>query len=231
MNIQTITMDADAAKKAYRDYHRLVLERRVELRRELHEKGKALGKTLRMLRTERSRLELEDEELMAAYKALGNNQRVINLPQVLHAAGVQPKTFLPALAVARADWKDCHFQIQNSAAYFHEASWLPYRDRDRGGPRTLRVSLATFPAETTNTDWRAKNGLVRYPVRALVPSIPPHLRPSKLEKYFILWDAVWTPAAPVDPFLLKRISRDMFAIVAQWDLTAVERSVLEGRLS
>lgn len=228
MNVPIITMDAPAAKKAYTDYHRLVLERRVERRQELREKGRGLGKTLRMLKSERSRLEQEDEELMAGYKALANGQQLINLPQVMRAAGVQPGTHFPALAIAGATWKDCFFCVDTGGSFYSEVNWLPWRQR--GGPKVVRVNRGVLPGETTNDGWRAANKLPGYPIKAIVPSIPVHLRPNNVEKYWILWDAVWTPAPPEDPLLLKRLGRDIFAIVAQWDLTDLERSILEGRL-
>jgi hypothetical protein len=232
MNVPIIAMDQAAAKKAYRDYHRLVLEQRTQRRRELREKGRVLGKTIRMLKSERSRLEQEDEELMTAYKALAAGQRVLNLTQVMRAAGVQTGTHLPALAIARATWKDCFFRIENSGTgYFNNDNWLSWRERDRATSlNTVRVSRGVFPAETTDESWRRQHKLIGYPVKAIVPSVPAHLRPANLEKFFILWDAVWEPAPPVDPLLLKRISRDMFVVLATWDLTPLEQSVLEGRL-
>lgn len=230
MNVPTIAMDQKTAKKAYADYHRLVLERRAERRAEIRRKGHELGRTVRMLKADRSRLEREDEELMTAYKALAHGQQIINLPQVIRAAGVQEKTSLPALAIGRATWKDCFFQIQNGRGLYSEESFVRYREDRDSSTKVVRLAGSVFPAETTDLAWRQTNGLPRYPVKALVPSIPPHLRPSKLENYFILWDAVWRQSPPVDPLLLKRLSRDIFAIVAQWDLTPLERSILEGRI-
>lgn len=34
--------------------------------------------------------------------------------------------------------------------------------------------------------------------------------------------------APVDPALLKHIGGDLYAVVATWDLTDLERAVLDG---
>lgn len=81
--------------------------------------------------------------------------------------------------------------------------------------------------ETVNVkvDWRGSA------LEAVLPTIPPRLRPgSALRNYFILWEAEWTRRAPVDPMLLRRITRDCFAVVAHWYLTDVERAVLESRL-
>jgi hypothetical protein len=236
MNIPIIEMDQGAANKAYRDYRRSVLESRAARRANLREQGHLLGKTIRMLRSERSRMEREDEELMLAHKALAAGQRLINLPQVMRTAGVQLETFLPALAIARADWTDCFFRVENGVPYFNDTRDIGYAARHRSiygttdKTRVVRLTGSVFPRETVDFTWRWSRKLY-YPVQAIVPSVPPHLRPAKLGTYFILWDAVWTPAPPADPLLLKRVSRDIFAIVAQWDLTPLEQSILEGRLS
>jgi hypothetical protein len=67
-------------------------------------------------------------------------------------------------------------------------------------------------------------------VRALVPKIPPLLKPAgDLSDFFILWEAKWEAVAPVDPILLRRVSESVFVVLAQWDLTPLERSVLETR--
>jgi hypothetical protein len=61
---------------------------------------------------------------------------------------------------------------------------------------------------------------------ALVPTVPPHLRPDDLRKFYILWEAEWDRSPPVDPLLLSRVNQTMFAVVAQWDLTPLEQKVL-----
>lgn len=230
MNVQTMSMDPRIAKIHYQDYHRKVLEHRAERRRVLHARGQELGAEIAKARIERTRLEKEDEELMRAYKAMAGGQRILNLPHVLKAAGVQPTTHLPALAVAKADWRECFFRFENGAAWYTEGQWLAYRDREKPGRSVLRVSAQTFPAETTNTYWRDQNKLPAYPVKAIIPAIPAALRPSNFEDYFLLWDAVWEKAPPADPLLLKRVSPNIFAVVAQWDLTPLEQSILEGRI-
>jgi hypothetical protein len=65
--------------------------------------------------------------------------------------------------------------------------------------------------------------------RALVPLIPPWARPkAKLSNYHILWEADWTDV-PVDPALLKHLGGPLYVVLAVWDLTEVERSVLSLR--
>ena len=71
-------------------------------------------------------------------------------------------------------------------------------------------------------------------VRAIVPNIPPALRPKRgLRLYTILWEAEWSadPTAPTDPALLRRLGGDLYILLATWDLTELERAVLGGRVA
>jgi hypothetical protein len=68
---------------------------------------------------------------------------------------------------------------------------------------------------------------------AMVPMVPPDVikdgRGCDLAKHFVLWEVEsWAAAPPVDPMLLKPIGGDLYAVVAQWDLTELERAILRG---
>src|SRR6185295_8772953 len=97
------------------------------------------------------------------YKAMASGQRILNLPHVLRAAGVQPKTHFPALAIAKADWKECFFRVENGAAWYNDQQWLGWRERSSLGRGVLRVTAQTFPSDTPNTYWRDQNKLEAYP--------------------------------------------------------------------
>ena len=48
----------------------------------------------------------------------------------------------------------------------------------------------------------------------------------------MLWEVdEWSAAPDKDPFLLRRITPNMFVIVAAWELTDLEISVISGRMS
>lgn len=71
--------------------------------------------------------------------------------------------------------------------------------------------------------------------KATVPEIPFHLRPNgDAENYFILWEVekweeLWRrPITPGDPLLLERIAHPIYVVVAQWDLTELEKRILES---
>jgi hypothetical protein len=65
-----------------------------------------------------------------------------------------------------------------------------------------------------------------------VPLVPPNLRPARgLNRYCILFEAEWEPVPPTDPMLLRHLHGSLYAVLAVWDLTPLERAVIAGRLS
>jgi hypothetical protein len=89
-----------------------------------------------------------------------------------------------------------------------------------GGSPTRNRPSGTLEREA----WRSE-------ATALVPIVPPNLNPrGALGNYHILWDAVWVAAPPKDPMLLRHLAGSLYAIVAHWDLTALEMAVMRGRL-
>jgi hypothetical protein len=58
-----------------------------------------------------------------------------------------------------------------------------------------------------------------------------------LKTHFVLWEVeAWADsrigAQPDrDPYLLRRVDADLFAVVGEWDLTDVERAIMRGRIS
>jgi hypothetical protein len=62
--------------------------------------------------------------------------------------------------------------------------------------------------------------------------VPPDVMPARgcdLSKHFVLWEVEnWDAAPPIDPILLRPIGGNLYAVVAQWDLTEVERMIIAG---
>lgn len=197
------------AKRAFLDYKNAVMREKDEQRRK------------------------EYDGLMRGYSAIAKGQQVIDLHQVMHAAGLQAETCYPQLAVCRANAIKCHLSMHEDGGCWFGAD----RERDLWRSRQawqpfVRMPTGTFP--TYIGPWR--EGATR-PSRwsqtatALVPMVPPQLHPARhLRNYFTLWDAVWTPAPPKDPLLLKHLAGQLYAIVAAWDLTPLEQAVMRGRL-
>lgn len=171
-----------------------------------------------------------DKAAMAMYRELMKHRaKLIELNAVMKQAGLitqlddDPVYQLPALAIARADRKRVYFfrDINKGGWCFSTSRQGPW---DYGDGRIRRqdwnVKTATFPIRE---DWRRLN---RRNASAIVPTIPPDIRPANLSQYFILWEADWN-AAPIDPILLRHVTGTVFSVVAQWDLTEIERMVLD----
>jgi len=159
-----------------------------------------------------------DAALMRGYKALAKGRQVIDLGDVMKVAGVD-ELQRPRLAICRADATRCRLEAwQDGALRF----WM---DREGGGHESRR--FVAVPAGTfswpTNTD-------VRWALRkffAIVPMIPPRYRPvSALSNFHVLWEATWQTEPPKDPMLLRRLDGMLFAVLAVWDLSELERAVL-----
>lgn len=70
---------------------------------------------------------------------------------------------------------------------------------------------------------------------AMVPIVPPRHRPARgMGDLLVLWEVeqwAWAtvPPPPGDPALLRHVAGDIYAVVATWDLTELEKLVLSGR--
>ncbi|MBR0879667.1 MULTISPECIES: hypothetical protein [Bradyrhizobium] len=169
-----------------------------------------------------------DREVMRAYQLIGQQKLVIKALESIVAAGLDADGH-PKLAIAPADAKavTCRIRADGSAIMDGRAprsqSFKSNNDNKLISERSYiawpRGSFANVPKEV----WHAQ---------AQVPSIPLHLKPKRgLANYHILWEAVWTKAPPLDPFLLRRIGKaDLWVVVAMWELTEVERGALATRM-
>lgn len=155
-----------------------------------------------------------DHAIRRVYQLIAQGKMVIKALESIRRAGLDAEG-LPKLAIARADVERCYLTLAPyGSATFSSIQWR--------APLSARFEFptGTFPQRT---NWVGK--------QAIVPIIPVHLRPRKaIERYHILWEADWH-AVPKDPLLLRRIDGDLWLVVAQWDLTEVERAALATRVS
>jgi hypothetical protein len=175
------------------------------------------------LRGERS---AEDEAIAAGYRAAARGLPVISLQRAVAAGGFFDDG-LPRLAVVGAEATECYARWDG-----HD---LVFADRDdfhvnRGalvGAHSVRVPVAGDDLPGLRAArWGA--------ARTLVPLIPPKCRPRprRLRHCHVLWEVErWEMVAPRDPALLRHVRGDLWAVLATWDLTELERLVLTQRVS
>jgi hypothetical protein len=240
MNVNTIQEYPPIARIHFREYRKKVRAHRAARLAEAKQKVLETGQALRYARRDKSLIEQEDEVLMRSYEEMAKGARLINLQSVLQGAGLNSK-HLPNLAIARADWKEVWLTWHNGGSWshpdsfvFHENRWEPnWNKKDSVFSNGIpALPIKTFGAELQNQEWRQNNHYPVLPVHALVPAVPAHLRPDgNLDKYHILFEANWQAKAPPDPILLRHVAGVIYSVVAQWDLTSIEKSVLEGRIT
>lgn len=162
-----------------------------------------------------------DKEVMSAYQKLASGRMVIQAIASVASAGVGDDG-LPKLALARADAKFCRLRMRgDGSATMTTAQRARSASRNRGSSQTFDWPAGTFKGSSVWKD-----------AESIVPQAPLHLRPKHaLQNYFVLYEAEWRKAVPIDPFLLRRIGKaDLWLVLAHWDLTSVEAAALSARL-
>lgn len=157
----------------------------------------------------------EDEAILRGYNAVLKGKKLVRLSDAIKAGGLDHR-HLPRLAVMRADMVGRTVEVtvfsDGSANFF-----VPWR------PRPAKSASRAFPRDT----FPRIGEMAR--AASIVPGIPPQFRPDpdKAYQYWILWEETnWNKQMSADPALLKQLKGDLYVVVAMWDLTDLERSVL-----
>lgn len=169
---------------------------------------------------------VEDDAIRAGYRALARGLPVISLSATIEAGGYFDSG-LPRIAIVRADATTCWVDVTTwgigAGRWRYVFTDEPHdRGRARVGIHRVSVDLPR-PKVVTNQAYGAST---------IVPVIPPQHRPrrTRLPRFHVLWEVErWDPTPPVDPALLRHIRGDLWAVMATWDLTDLERAVLGAR--
>lgn len=178
----------------------------------------------------------EDDRIQAGYRAIARGFPVLQLSEAI-AAGGYFANGLPKIAIARADARTS-FVSKTRAWHWNSDQRIDdeivFGDDDRWrenrgamvGTHTTRVIVPHVDATGNAWGWG----------QTIVPTVPPEHRPKRgrIRRFHILWEVErWTQIAnrraPGDPALLRHIGGDLWAVVATWDLTELERAVISGR--
>jgi hypothetical protein len=179
----------------------------------------AYRRAMQEARSERARA--EDEAILRGYRAIARGQTIISLHDAIRAGG-EFSNFLPKIAIARADEpRITVHRYGDGSLIFGRNITRTWRTRRNMGRGLRELPVGTLPRHGSIP---ASSPLVS---NAIVPIIPPELRPNAgLERYWILFEAEWSPIAPHDPALLRDLGGGLYAVLATWELTDLEKTVL-----
>lgn len=169
----------------------------------------------------------EYKDLKNIYHQIKSGKKVIDIFQVIKRGGVH-KNGHPRLAIAQIKTKSvrCLYYTNGSVYYFnHDSRWDNYA---KASDVSLKLCLPPFSLEKDFTGWTPDKLILNAPV----PPVPPRYMPKIITgDYYILWEVdEWKMTPPTDPWLLKRVAPTVFTVLAGWDLTDIEKSVMHGRM-
>lgn len=172
-----------------------------------------------MLASERT---VEDEAIAQAYRAARRGLQVIRLTEAIKTAGYFDGSGLPRIAIAGAEWPECNVVWSGDDLIFSDEA----RHRNQGalvGRSSVRVPMRNVGVPGVRHWTRG---------RASIPLVPPRHRPKprRLRHCHVLWEVdAWNMVPAKDPALIRHIRGDLWAVLAVWDLTELERAVLAQR--
>jgi hypothetical protein len=164
----------------------------------------------------------EDEAIAQAYRAAKRGLQVIRLTEAVKMGGYFDSG-LPRIAIAGPTWPECYVQWSGDDLVFtDDGGWSHNRGAlvGRGSVRVPMHDVGVAPVR----NWRRG--------QAPIPLVPPRHRPRprRLKHCHILWEVeAWNSVPAKDPALLRHIRGDLWAVLAIWDLTELERAVLAQR--
>ncbi len=158
------------------------------------------------------------KDMKAVYNQLKSGRKVIDFYKVFDAAGIHNK-WEPRIAIAPANLRIVYCSYYKNGEVVFKAESESWR----------RNPFMTIKADPLPNEYFGQYEYAKE-LKTPVPKIPASLRPKgDLSRYWILWEVEKWETIPKDPYLLKRLTKNIFVILAGWDLTELERSVIAGR--
>ena len=167
---------------------------------------------LKEYKAHRNAYDSRDWEIERIYRQIARGKTVISVNDAIVRGGID-ELGRPKLAIMRADQEIVHCEAR-------DRDKVIFKNEGRSTAQDWYFEIPWKDRKVYPTAWT---------IAAKLPRIPPQHRPpaAELPKYHILWEADWT-AIPRDPYLLKRIGKDAWVVLAARDLTNVEMNVLRA---
>ena len=169
-------------------------------------------------------------DLMQVYGHLKYHGKIIDIYKTFKAIGLS-ETQNPRFAIVQADMQWCHLvKKPNGGAIFSKERKDHWSNHAIFNEGDVELPADTYP-------WKIKE---RQFVKTVVPIIPPRVQIASSLRiipchYHILFETeYWTddpePRPPKDPIIGRMLTPNIFGVVASWDLTPLEESLLLGKI-
>lgn len=211
MNISLIEMEPEAADVKLKAYKKAL--------------GRMKGKKVA------EEVQTQYEQAIAGYKALKKGTPLIDLEDVFQRVPFDEKG-RPKIAIGRADRKIIEFRWENSKSI----RFQPQGISSNWPVDTIQLTLSFRPETAISKTDLTTGYKYTYDGYAQVPLVPADVRPERgvLKDWFILWEVEkWVDnrnqiMPDKDPYLLKHIGGTLYAVIAEWDLTSLEKAIMRG---
>lgn len=153
-------------------------------------------------------------ELKDAYWHLSKGRRILDIYEVFKAVGVD-ELERPKLAIAPTFAEKIRFSYWSDYSIFY----------GHGGSQKYNVRLPKEVLPNPRRDFWERNS-----IETVAPAVPAQFLPLGKFGYYLLWEARDWNDVPKDPILLRRLSRNLFAVLATWRMSKLERAIARGRI-
>jgi len=174
-------------------------------------------------------------DLQRAYGHMKHGGKLIDIFEAFKETG-QREDGDPKIAICRADASKCYLskQTDGSAIFSHLNPGRWGRRESRKTYKEITVPAGTFVWLNKSGNVATYRSDIKDPeVSTIMPLIPPQILIESvkynLKNYHVLWEVEdWKTEPPVDPILIKKITPNLFAILATWELTDLERAIIKA---
>jgi hypothetical protein len=165
---------------------------------------------------------------------MSRGRKLLDIYEVMKKCGTNGDEE-PKIAIAREDWEKVYFvKVNSTTGVFSGTDNGHMIHSDVALPSGTFKKWSTWSKEEVaqgkTQSWM--EGRIRHDILSTkTPIIPATFLPKgNLSNYYILWEVdKWDEEPPKDPILLKRLSPNLFAVLAVWNLSKLERAIIRGR--
>lgn len=195
------------------------------------DKETAKTKYLEALEAEKVNKAKHLTDLKKVYWQLAKGNKIIDLFETLKKLPLNADGD-PAIGIAPLQARTCFFEKLDDGGGIFGGERIAFWKHKPGEIRLPAKTFGPWQAEKFTNEYGTHVRLKNKSLQAPVPVVPPqHADLLTASDMYIIFDTPkWQPAPPDDPIIARRITANLFAIQAKWNLSKIEKAIIRGRL-